>query len=197
MKRNYRRCWSQSTIEDYCYRVAMPGERRRRPDADVSRLDEIARRLMSVSVWTGRHLDEHFERLGLTPAGARALLQLDPDTPLPTRNLAERLCCDPSNVTAFVDRLEESGLIERRVDPDDRRVKALAVTEKGRGVRAEMAAIVATQATALLSLSPNEQQTLLDLLSKAWAAIESHDRTARDDAGTPIASIDKREWKLR
>ena len=93
-------------------------------------LDELARRLMSVSIWTGRYLDTHFDRLGLTPAGARALLQLDPDHPVPTRILADRLCCDPSNVTAFVDRLEESGLIERRVDPHDRRVKTLAVTEQ-------------------------------------------------------------------
>jgi DNA-binding MarR family transcriptional regulator len=153
--------------------------------ADVARLDELARRLMSVSVGTGRRLDVYFERLGLTPAGARALLQLDPDTPLPTRNLAERLCCDPSNVTAFVDRLEESGLVERRVAPDGRRVKALAVTENGRVVRAEMAAIIATEATSLLSLSAHEQQTLLDLLTKAWAACETHDRTARGPFARP------------
>jgi DNA-binding MarR family transcriptional regulator len=142
-------------------------------------MDELARRLMSVSVWTGRHLDAYFERLGLTPAGARALLQLDPDAPLPTRNLAERLCCDPSNVTAFVDRLEESGLVERRVDPDDRRVKTLAVTRKGRQVRAEMASIIDRHTPSLLSLTGAERRTLLDLLNKAWAACESYDRTSR------------------
>src|SRR5262245_9949634 len=119
------------------------------------RLDELARRLMSVSVWTGRSLDPHFEALGLTPAGARALLQLDPDRAMPTRYLAERLCCDPSNVTAFVDRLEESGLIRRHVDPNDRRIKTLAVTDEGRRVRAEMARIIATYPPTLTSLTPD------------------------------------------
>jgi DNA-binding MarR family transcriptional regulator len=151
-------------------------------------LDELARRLMSVSIWTGRFLDGHFERLGLTPAGARALLQLDPDRPLPTRNLAERLCCDPSNVTAFVDRLEESHLVERKVDPDDRRVKTLAVTRRGRALRAEMVRIIASQPPSLLSLSATEQRTLLDLLNKAWTACENHDRTARRPGAQPEAT---------
>lgn len=146
---------------------------------DRALLDELARRLMSVSIWTGRYLDSHFERLGLTPAGARALLQLEPDHPVPTRYLAERLSCDPSNVTAFVDRLEESGLIERRVDPDDRRVKTLAMTEEGRRVRQEMATIIATYPPSLLALDPDEQRTMRDLLNKAWAACEAHDAGSR------------------
>ncbi|MEV4511739.1 MarR family transcriptional regulator [Dactylosporangium sp. NPDC049525] len=134
---------------------------------------------MSVSIWTGRYLDTHFDRLGLTPAGARALLQLDPDRAVPTRVLAERLCCDPSNVTSFVDRLEESKLIERRTDPDDRRVKTLVVTEAGRRVRQEMADIIATTPPSLLALTPDEQRTMRDLLNKAWAACESHDTRLR------------------
>jgi DNA-binding MarR family transcriptional regulator len=143
-------------------------------------LDELARRLMSVSIWTGRYLDTHFDRLGLTPAGARALLQLDPDHPVPTRILADRLCCDPSNVTAFVDRLEESGLIERRVDPHDRRVKTLAVTEQGRQVRSDMAEIIAAHPPSLMALTPDEQHTMRDLLNKAWEACEAYDTNVRD-----------------
>jgi DNA-binding MarR family transcriptional regulator len=134
---------------------------------------------MTVSLWTGRYLDTHFERLGLTPAGARALLHLEPDQAVPTRYLAERLCCDPSNVTAFVDRLEQSGLVRRRVDPDDRRVKALAVTAKGRRVRAAMAEIIATHPPSLTGLTTGEQTTLLHLLNKAWAACRAHDAAAR------------------
>jgi DNA-binding MarR family transcriptional regulator len=134
---------------------------------------------MSVSVWTGRFLDPHFEGLGLTPAGARALLQLEPDRAVPTRYLAERLCCDPSNVTAFVDRLEESGLIRRQADPDDRRVKALAVTAKGRRVRAAMAEIIASYPPSLTTLTSDEQAALLHLLDKAWAACLAHDAAAR------------------
>jgi DNA-binding MarR family transcriptional regulator len=141
---------------------------------------------MSVSIWTGRYLDAHFEPLGLTPAVSRALLQLEPDTPIPTRQLAERLCCDPSNVTAFVDRLEESGLVERRVDPDDRRVKTLAMTADGRRVRNQMNTIIAMSTPSFHGLTVDEQATLLALLDKAWAACEEHDRNSR----RPVARID-------
>src|SRR4051795_10061578 len=45
--------------------------------------------------------------------------------------LAERLGIPPSRMVAKVDALEEAGLIERRPDPDDRRVRALHLTLKG------------------------------------------------------------------
>lgn len=134
---------------------------------------------MSVSIWTGRHLDARFETLGLTPAVARTLLQLEPGTPIPTRELAERLCCDPSNVTSFVDRLEESGLVERRVDPGDRRVKTLAMTSAGRRVRKQMDTIIAAKTPSFESLTVDEQGTLLALLNKAWATCEEHDKKTR------------------
>ncbi len=35
------------------------------------------------------------------------------------RRLAQKLKCEPSNVTGIVDRLEARGLVERRPDPTD------------------------------------------------------------------------------
>ena len=52
--------------------------------------------------------------------------------PLSMRELAERLFLDPSNLTALVDRLEELGLVERTADTEDRRIKRLVITERGR-----------------------------------------------------------------
>ncbi len=51
------------------------------------------------------------------------------------RKLAQKLKCEPSNVTGIVDRLEAWGLVERRPDPGDRRVKVAAATDEGRRVR--------------------------------------------------------------
>src|SRR4051812_4104170 len=48
--------------------------------------------------------------------------------------LAERLAIPASRMVAKVDSLEEAGLIERRPDPADRRVRALHLTTKGRRV---------------------------------------------------------------
>ncbi|MEW2403708.1 MarR family transcriptional regulator [Streptomyces sp. NPDC046862] len=74
----------------------------------------------------------------LTGAQARLLSLLSLE-PLPMRRLAQKLRCEPSNVTGIVDRLEARGLVERRPDPKDRRVKLAAATEEGgrlaRGLR--------------------------------------------------------------
>jgi DNA-binding MarR family transcriptional regulator len=136
---------------------------------------ELARQLMSVSLWTARHHDPLFERLGLSAPTARALLQLPPDIAVPTRYLAGRLKCDPSNVTGVVDRLERAGLVERGSAPDDRRVKTLALTQAGRELRADMYDAIAADMPALSGLSSTELGTLLDLLNKAWAACVDYD----------------------
>ena len=66
----------------------------------------------------------------LTGAQARVLGLLSLE-PMPMRKIAQKLKCEPSNVTGIVDRLETRGLVERRPDPADRRVKLAAATEKG------------------------------------------------------------------
>lgn len=66
----------------------------------------------------------------LTGAQARVLGLLSME-PVPMRKIAEKLKCEPSNVTGIVDRLESRGLVERRPDPADRRVKLAAPTADG------------------------------------------------------------------
>lgn len=66
-----------------------------------------------------------------------ALRELDPDAPQPMNRLACAMTCDNSNVTGLINRLEKRGLVERRADPNDRRVRVLALTDEGRQVRAD------------------------------------------------------------
>jgi DNA-binding MarR family transcriptional regulator len=96
---------------------------------------------------------------------------------VPTRDLAYRLSCDPSNVTALVDRLENAGFVERRVDPADRRVKTLAITGEGLAMRARMTTLMATEMPALQALDKADQRTLLGLLDQAWEACQDHDNS--------------------
>ncbi|MFD0820148.1 MarR family winged helix-turn-helix transcriptional regulator [Micromonospora zhanjiangensis] len=98
----------------------------------------VVRRLLHLAAAIRHHMDLELAELGLTPAVARALDELDPDQPLPARSLAARLNCDRSNITALVDKLEDAGLVERRPDPTDRRLKALVVTDVGRRIRAQV-----------------------------------------------------------
>jgi len=110
------------------------------------------------------------EELNLTEALADALWQLNPpDGPLPRRTLAERLHCDPSNVTFLVDRLEERGLAERFDNPGDRRVKAVALTAAGVAARDRLIATTADSPT-FARLTRDEQRQLADLLHRCIAA---------------------------
>jgi DNA-binding MarR family transcriptional regulator len=99
----------------------------------------------------------------LTGAQARLLSLLSLE-PLPMRRLAQRLKCEPSNVTGIVDRLEARGLVERRPDPGDRRVKLAAVTEEGRGVARSLRVSLRFAREPLAGLSREERVALRGLL---------------------------------
>ena len=116
-----------------------------------------------------RHAQDVLAELDLTKPLADALWQLDPDgEPLPRRALAERLNCDPSNVTFIADRLEERGLVKRAVSGTDRRVKALVLTAAGVKIRKKLIASI-IGAPALDRLPAAEQRQLADLLERSVA----------------------------
>ena len=96
----------------------------------------------------------------LTPAQGHALRALDPARPVPMSTLAEALVCDASNVTGIVDKLESRGFIVRQGTDHDRRVKHLAVTERGRRIRDKLVAAVMNPPAAVAAL-PTEVKTRL------------------------------------
>ena len=106
----------------------------------------------------------------LSPPQVRALGVLDPGRPVPMSELAEALHCDNSNVTGIVDRLEDRGLVERRSASHDRRVKMLAVTERGADVRERLAERLQEAPEPLARLSPEDQRALRDIMRRALEA---------------------------
>lgn len=110
------------------------------------------------------HLDQRVAEFGLT--GPQAWLIRLLEEPMPMYQIAEKLQCDPSNVTGIVDRLEASGFVERRVLPSDRRVKQLVLTPAGEQVQ-ECLTTVFDTVPGLSDLSEHELQTLHDLLERA------------------------------
>jgi len=105
------------------------------------------------------------------------LWQLNPREAAPSmREMAAKLGCDPSTVTFLADRLEERDLVERKVNPANRRSTALVLTPEGARVRRRLVEAMATRSP-MARLSVVEQQQLHQLLSKAMNA------TARSQAG--------------
>ncbi|GGS44048.1 MULTISPECIES: MarR family winged helix-turn-helix transcriptional regulator [Streptomyces] len=101
----------------------------------------------------------------LTGPQARLLSLLSLE-PLPMRKLAQKLKCEPSNVTGIVDRLETRGLVERRPDPADRRVKVAAATEEGRRTARDLRENLDFAREPLAALSDDERGSLRDLLRR-------------------------------
>jgi MarR family transcriptional regulator, organic hydroperoxide resistance regulator len=103
----------------------------------------------------------------LSPMQAHVLRLLEPDQPLPMRTLARKLCCDASNVTGIVDRLEERGLVRRDASPGDRRVKMLVVTSDGVLVRRRMLKRLSQAPEPIARLSLDDQRALREILVRA------------------------------
>jgi DNA-binding MarR family transcriptional regulator len=104
--------------------------------------------------------------LGLTPGHLKALAVLDPERPRPMKAMADALSCDASMVTWLTDRLEERGLVERRSDPSDRRVKTIALTPSGVQTRERLAAALFEPPPDLLELDVKTLEALERGLAK-------------------------------
>jgi DNA-binding MarR family transcriptional regulator len=110
---------------------------------------------------------------GLSLPQSFALQQLNPEgRPESMRALAQCLQVDPSAITGLVDRLEAKGLVERRPDPDDRRVKALVLTPRGKRVRAHLRRILDEPPASLSRVDERRLRVVREVLA-AMAAAEA------------------------
>jgi DNA-binding MarR family transcriptional regulator len=118
------------------------------------------------------HFAAAVAELDLAPLQAKALHELEVEPPISMRELAKRLRADPSNVTGLIDRLEARGLVERRPDPHDRRIKGLALTPAGARLRQRLLARLYSAPRSLAELSQHDQRCLRDVLERilcAWS----------------------------
>jgi MarR family transcriptional regulator, organic hydroperoxide resistance regulator len=104
-------------------------------------------------------------KLGVTPPLLGALRLLE--QPQAMGRMAELLRCDPSNVTAIVDALEERGLARRKPSEGDRRVKVVELTAAGRRLRARAVKEMLKAPAWIEALSPADQRALRDILRRA------------------------------
>jgi DNA-binding MarR family transcriptional regulator len=78
------------------------------------------------------------EALGLYRGQPSVLQALWEQEGLMHTELARRLRVQPATITKMLQRMEKTGFVERRPDPDDHRVSRVYLTEAGRAVRADV-----------------------------------------------------------
>ena len=89
---------------------------------------------------------------------------------IPITRLADMLDIRPNVATGIVQRLVERGLIERREEPSDRRVRILSVTDQGQALLDELGRIILGKERGLLERLSDQQLIQLRDLMTAMAA---------------------------
>ncbi|MDP9464948.1 MAG: MarR family transcriptional regulator [Actinomycetota bacterium] len=135
-----------------------------RPELNDAALDDALALVIGCmrGIWHRR-----MRAFDLTPPQAITLRKLL-DGPLPMGSVAEVLSCDASTLTGIADRLEERRLIQRQLDPADRRVKLLALTEAGRELVESIDGPFTAEIPGLAALSEQERVELTGLLLRAF-----------------------------
>ena len=125
--------------------------RRRHPHKEMAFLiNDVGRMLRTYA-------DQAARRFGMTRAQWALLRQLEANEGLKQSELAGLLDLQPITVTRLVDRLCASGLIERRADPDDRRVKRLFLTPAAQPLVDQLDALGTELMNAILEGQPAEK----------------------------------------
>ncbi len=105
--------------------------------------------------------------LGVTPVQYAILVAAWQFPSTDATRVADLLLFEKTTINDIVARLEGKGLVERRTNPDDRRVRSITITEAGRHVVEAVEPARERIAGKLLApLSPRERATLLTLLRK-------------------------------
>jgi DNA-binding MarR family transcriptional regulator len=109
--------------------------------------------------------------LNLTMRQLKVLLTLFRSGPLAGQELTAEMGVSLATVTGIVDRLAAQGLVSRREDPSDRRVRLLELTAEGRKLVAGVMDAGSAQYRRLLSRLEVDELQLLDTLVRRMAEI--------------------------
>ncbi|AEB11786.1 MarR family winged helix-turn-helix transcriptional regulator [Marinithermus hydrothermalis] len=129
----------------------------------VEELSQLGYTLMRLLLTEAKEI---FAQEGLSRLQAEVLKLVAEGINLPSR-LAEHLEVQPSQISHLLASLEEAGLIERRLDPQDRRRVLLTLTENGVALQRRIeAAWHQVYGRRLSRLSPEELHAFRDVLRK-------------------------------
>ena len=113
------------------------------------------------------HADEslNLSESGLGDSDFRVLEVLLSKGPLPVNTIGPKVWLTPGSISVAVDRLEKKRLVKRQTT-DDRRVRLVELTSKGRGLISKTFARHAAAMEKATTLSKEERLALLELLKK-------------------------------
>ena len=144
-------------------------------------VDDLLDELTSWSPRERAGAFKHWLRGSLSLVHLQVLAVLEADGPLAMSKLAEALDVSVASATGIIDRMEQRGLVERRREPDDRRVVLVHRTESGDSIFRDFATDRRKHLADLLDrMTDAELESLLTGL-RAMRRVRSEAMTATHD----------------
>lgn len=123
--------------------------------------------LAQIGAHAASRFAERLTILELSPPDAGILRLLRMSAGISQQALSTRLQIHPSRLVAILDNLEKRSLIERKPNPDDRRLYSLHLTKNGIEILERIGKVAREHQDALLAvLDSDERSSLTALLQK-------------------------------
>jgi MarR family transcriptional regulator, 2-MHQ and catechol-resistance regulon repressor len=120
---------------------------------------------------------ESIRKVGLCDSDFRVLEALLHKGPLPVNVIGDKVELTTGSITTAVDRMEAKWLVVRKSHPEDRRVRLVELTAKGRRlIEQAYAQHSVDMECAVKALSRRERATLIDLLKRLGKGPQSESR---------------------
>ena len=104
---------------------------------------------------------------GVTVGQWKVMVMLVRQNGLTQREIADRLNLEAPTIIPIIDRMEKDGLVERKVDPDDRRNNRIYRTQKAEALWDDMfTCAVKVRQLSLKDIAENEIQVTRNVLEK-------------------------------
>jgi len=104
---------------------------------------------------------------GLAPSHGDILVNLFRSSPLPMKELAERIGRDKSTITALINKLIKLGYVEKQRDPSDSRVTLIGLTRGGEELKPDFEYVSAKLlATTFRGFSAEEKELVVRLMDR-------------------------------
>ncbi len=141
--------------------------------AELPAPEEVLHQIGKVCGSNYHRLRELLDGLGLYKGQPPVLQALWEQEGMTQSELAERLERSPSTITKMVQRMERSGFLERRSDPDDERISRVHLTDLGRKVQSDVESVFQTfAAEAFAGFSEEELAQLHTMLQRIHRNVE-------------------------
>jgi len=146
-------------------------------------LKEVSSRYVS-------RFEQRAQQMALTLPTCKVLAYLERNEGISQSRLAELTNIEPMAMVRIIDRMEADGLLERRPDPDDRRVRRLYLTPTSKPALDEIWRIGdLTRAETFAGISQAERDVFLDVLARLEGNLSLLEAPLVDSASAVPASM--------